>query len=256
MSKKLGIIQSRGLGDILIALPIAYHYKQEDYEIYWPICQEFYSSVKDSAPWVNWIPIATDSTGAFFYETPIISLQSKNCDEIICLYQSLNVVPELCEVPWFQIQHFDEFKYTKAGVPFIKKWTLKDCIQRNTMREQALYNSLVRKPNFYVTQLKGSTFTAHPDLSSVPLDWQRIDVDENITDSIFDWLTIIEKCTALICIDSALSNLVDMLQLNVNDKYWIPRSHIHLTPVLGTNWTILDPPPSSTAAHKIFSSVK
>ena len=35
--KKLGIIQTRGLGDIHIALPIAFFYKKKGFEIYWPI---------------------------------------------------------------------------------------------------------------------------------------------------------------------------------------------------------------------------
>jgi len=46
--------------------------------------------------------------------------------------------------------------------------------------------------------------------------------------------------------------MVDQLKIE-GDKYWLPRSHIHLTPVLGTEWTILEPPPGSTAAQKIFS---
>lgn len=255
MTQKLGIIQSRGLGDILIALPIAHYYYKQGWEIHWPICKEFYDSVKESASWVNWSSLETDKQGYFFYSSPLAYLQNRQCDEIICLYQSLNVVPELSAVPWFQIQHFDEFKYTKANVPFLEKWNLSDCITRNLDREQALFNKLVKNSNYYVTQFKGSTFVATPDLSAIPEDWQRIDVDENITDNIFDWLTIVERSTALICIDSALSNLVDMLKLEVSDKYWIPRSHIHLTPVLGTSWTILDPPVNSTAAQKIFSSV-
>lgn len=255
MAGKLGIIQSRGLGDILIALPIAYFYHKQGWEIHWPICKEFIGSVKESAPWVNWSPLNTDKQGHFFYAAPHSYLKKLECEEILCLYQSLNVVPELSKVPWFQIQHFDEFKYSKAGVPFLEKWNLSECITRNLDKEQELFDKLVKNSTYYVTQFKGSTFTAVPDLSSIPSDWQRIDVDENITDNIFDWLTIVERSTALLCIDSALSNLVDMLKLNVNDKYWIPRSHIHLTPVLGTSWTILDPPENSTAAQKIFSSV-
>jgi hypothetical protein len=52
-----------------------------------------------------------------------------------------------------------------------------------------------------------------------------------------------------------MSNMIDQLGINDVDKYWIPRSHIHLTPVLGTNWTILDPPLGSSASQKIFAAV-
>jgi hypothetical protein len=252
-NKKLGLVQSRGIGDICIALPIAKHYKDQGYEILWPICEEFWPSFKHTVPWVQWIPIPTDKRGEFFYSEPAKRLTALGCTEHLCLYQSLNVVPELANVPWFQIQKFDEFKYTKAGVPFIKKWTLGDCIVRDANREQVLYDRLVERGLYYVTHTEGSSYSTEPDLSAIPKDWQRISITEAETDCIFDWLRIIEGAQALIAIDSVIANLVDQLQLDV-DKYWIPRSHIHLTPVLGSTWTILEPPTDSIAAQKIFKS--
>lgn len=251
MTKKLGIIQSRGLGDILIAAPIAHHYRQQGWDIYWPICQQFHSHVKDTLPWINWIAIPNDNKGEFFYTEPERRLKNLRCDEIICFYQALNVRPELSRVPWFQIQKFDEFKYTKAGVPFINKWTLSSLITRNPQREQDLYGKLVTNPLYAVVHTYGSTYKCHTDLSYLPQEWQVIEISE-LTDCVFDWLKIIEGAQAFIGIDSVFTNLVDQLQLTV-DKYWIPRSHIHLTPVLGSNWTILDPPEDSLAAKAIFS---
>ena len=251
--KKIGILQSRGLGDLIIALPIAKNYHDQGYEVYWPICETFWSSVRDVASWVKWIPIPVDARGDFFYVEPMKRLKAFGVTETVCLYQSLNIVPELAQVPWFQIQHFDEFKYTKAGVPFLKKWSLANCIERNHVREQALYQKLVKQPNYIVTHTEGSTFKVTPDLSNVPSDWQHISITEGVTDCIFDWLTIIEGAQAVICLDSAVSNMVDQLQIDV-DKYWIPRSHIHQTPVLGTDWTILDVPEGSGAAQTIFGA--
>lgn len=250
---KLGILQSRGLGDLLIALPIAKYYHDQGYEIYWPICEPFWNSVKDVAPWVKWIPIPVDSRGDFFYAEPMKRLKAFGVEETICLYQSLNVVPELAKVPWFQIQHFDEFKYSKAGVPFINKWTLAECITRNPVREQALYDRLIKQDQYIVTHTEGSTFKVAPDLSNVPADWQHINITEAESDCVFDWLKIIEGAQAVICLDSAVSNMIDQLKIDV-DKYWIPRSHIHQTPVLGTVWTILDPPEGSGAAQTIFGA--
>lgn len=252
-TKRLGIIQSRGLGDIAIALPIAHYYYQQGYEVYWPVCEEFAPSFEASAPWVHWMPMVTDAKGQFFYHTPSERLKNMKCDEIICLYQSLNVIPQLSEVPWFQIQKFDEFKYTKAGVPFLHKWKLNECITRNAQREEALFNRLVKQGSYYVTHTRGSSYSVDPDLSTVPSDWQRIDITEGVTNNIFDWLMILEKAQALILIDSIFSNVVDQLDIKT-DKYWIPRSHIHLTPVLGSTWTILDPPPDSLAAQRIFGA--
>ena len=255
--QKLMIIQSRGLGDIIIALPIAKYYHDLEYEVHWPICSEFYGSFKDTAPYVNWHPMTTDPQGEFFYAEPIRIAQDLGCDEVICLYQSLNVVPELSKVPYFQIQHFDEFKYSKAQVPFLKKWTLRDCITRNRRREEELYNKLVTEGTpYYVTHLEGSNFTATPDLAAMPADWVRIDINSTTqTDCIFDWLKIILDSQAVICIDSCVSNMIDQLQIE-GDKYWIPRSHIHLTPVLGTEWKILEAPEGSAAKQVIFAASK
>ena len=250
MTKKFGIIQSRGLGDILITVPIADWYRQQGYDIYWPICEEFWGSVKESVPWVKWIPIPADPRGDFFIKEPMARLKAFKVEETLCLYQALNIHPELSEVPWFQIQKFDEFKYTKAGVPFRNKWRLPQLITRNDSREQALYDRLVKNENYVVTHTQGSTYSCEADLSSVPQDWQRIAITEQ-TDSVFDWLKIIEGAQALIMVDSVMSNIVDMYDLDV-DKYWIPRSHIHLTPVLGSVWTILEPPVDSLAAQEIF----
>jgi len=252
-TQRLGIIQSRGCGDIIIALPIARHYYDQGYDIYWPICEEFLVNFKDHAPWVHWIPLATDPRGEFFYSEPRRRLQNLKCDEIICLYQSLNVVPELSQVPWFQIQKFDEFKYTRAAVPFRKKWTLSDCITRFSDREQAVHIRAVTQPLYYVTHLEGSNFTATPDLSALPPEWQRVDINSISGYSVFDWLKVIEGAQALICLDSVIANMVDQLDISV-DKYWIPRSHIHLTPVLGSQWEILEPPEDSLAAKSIFRS--
>lgn len=252
---KLGIIQSRGLGDIIIALPLAHYYHTNyDSEIYWPICEQFWPAVKNHAPWVKWIPIPQDAQGDFFYTEPLKRLKNFGVEEILCLYQSLNIVPQLSQVPWFQIQHFDEFKYTRAGVPFLEKWNLAQCITRNLEREQEVYDKVVTRPEYYVTHFKGSNFTHIPDLSGLPPEWQQIDVDSYPNISPFDWISVIEKAQAVICIDSVYANMIDQLRINDVDKYWIPRSHIHLTPVLGTEWTILEPLPTSLAAQKIFGA--
>ena len=251
----MGIIQSRGLGDILIALPIALHYYEAGNEIYWPICVEFWDSVKDHAPWVHWIPVPTDAAGDFFYDEPLKRIKAFGCKTYIVLYQSLNTQPEFSAVPYFQIQHFDEFKYSKAEVPFLDKWKLDQCITRLPKREADLRTKLgiTDDQPYFVTHLAGSNVEYEPDLSHMPNDWTRIDIVEGMASSVFDWIGVIEGAEALICIDSVISNMVDQLKLPV-DKYWIPRSHIHLTPVLGTQWTILDPIPNSTAAQRIFGS--
>ena len=253
-NKKLGIIQSRGLGDIFIALPIAHYYHKQGYEIYWPVCDEFMGSLVSPVPWVNWISVPVDPQGLYFYDVPVSLLENEGVEQVLCLYQSLTGHPEFTRVPWFQIQKFDEYKYTRTGVPFVNKWKLGECITRDPEQELTLFNKVVKHHQYYVTHLEGSNFNTDIDLPDLPDSWQRVSITPGLTDNIFDWLTIIENAQLLVCIDSCVANLVDQLGLPVKEKIWIPRSHIHATPVLGGTWTIATPPAISAAAREIFKT--
>jgi hypothetical protein len=232
--QKLGIIQSRGLGDIVIALPIAHHYHTQGYEVHWPICQEFIPHVETHVPWVHWHAVTTDS-GSFFYDQPIALLNKLNCDEIICLYQALTG-HKFHEELYFQHTKFDQYKYIKAQVPFLNKWKLSECITRDYAEEQMLYTSLnITKP-YAVIHLEGSDHLAQFDYNSIPDDWQTVTITSDKTPSIFNWLTTLERADSIVCVDSCIANLVDQMNLT-NDKYFIPRSHIGLTPVQAQDWT-------------------
>lgn len=254
MTEKLGIIQSRGLGDILIALPIANHYRKLGNEIYWPICEEFYSHVKNTVPWVNWIPIVTDN-GSFFYDVPMAKLHELGIENALCLYQSLTGHPEFSSRPEFQITKFDQYKYHVAQVPFLDKWKLSECITRDHTREFNLKKNLqINDNNYVLVHLTGSDHKASLNRSWIPQDLRVIEIEPK-TDCIFDWLGIMENAQAIIAVDSAFSNLIDQLGLTQTvDCYFIPRSHIQLTPVLGGSWTVIEPEESVKNRITIFRS--
>lgn len=232
---KLGIIQSRGLGDIVIALPIARYYHHAGYEVHWPICREFLSNFETHVPWVHWHPVTTDS-GSFFYDQPLRILQALNCEEIIPLYQALTH-HQFHEELYFQHTKFDQYKYIRAGVPFVNKWLLNDCITRDLAQEQELYSRMVTQPDYVVIHLDGSDHRAGFDQEIIPNSWQTVEIKPT-TASIFDWLTVLEHAQSLVLVDSVYANLVDQLAIGT-DRYFIPRSHIGLTPVLGQDWTWL-----------------
>ena len=242
MGIKRGIIQSRGLGDIVIALPIARYYADQGDEIIWPICEEFLPSVQAIAPWVTWIGVETDKEGRFFLDTPLQVLQSQGCDldSALYLYQYLSARPDLTDPELFNILKFDQYKYQVSGVPFIKKWQLRDCIVRDPAVEDALREALGIKPGdrYAVTHFKGSSFEARVDVTWLDPEVRLIDVDAHATDSVFDWIGVLEGAEAIICIDSVVANLVDQLCIE-GDLYWIRRSAWDLTPVLGMSWTIV-----------------
>jgi len=253
--KKIGFIQSRGLGDIVIALPIARHYYDEGYEVLWPIAQEFVPSVTQTVSWIKWIPLVVDGN-AYFYETPMERLRNFKCDEIICLYQSLSSHPEMSKRPEFQITGFDQIKYHIAGVPFKQKWTLDQCITRDSQREAALKGQVGIQGDepYVVVHLEGSDYKTTIDPSWIPQGWKVVEI-KPITDCIFDWLGVLEGAQSIIAVDSVIANIVDQLAIADSvDSYFLPRSHIHLTPVLGCAWTVLDPNSETLKRITIFKS--
>ena len=239
--KKLGIIQSRGLGDIVIALPIAKEYYDNGYEIHWPICAPFVSHFRKTAPWVHWHSIPMDDVGYFFLDTPMKILKKEGVtkdDDILYMYQYLSAVPEKTDPDFFAMMKFDQYKYAVAGVPFRKKWTLDKCITRNPDRERNLYDKLVKQPRYMVYQQISSDVNYDLDYSFVDPALQRIEITE-ITDCIFDWLKIIEGAEMLVLIDSVFVNLIDQLGLcDATEKYYVRKWNrsVDGNPVLMGQW--------------------
>jgi type II secretory pathway pseudopilin PulG len=254
MSKnKIGIIQSRGLGDIAIALPIARYYADQGHEVVWPICSEFISSWSASAPWVTWVGIETDPAGDFFLKTPLRVLAEQGVaeDDQLYLYQYLNTSPELTDPELYSILKFDQYKYWVSGVPFRNKWSLAQCVTRDLDRERAFAASLALPDRYAVAHFKGSTFSVELNTQFLDPAVQVINIDDHLSDSIWDWITVLEGAEAFIGIDSIFANLVDQLQLAIPDLYWIRRSPWDLTPVLGSAWTMIPTNLSTKEAQRV-----
>lgn len=241
--QKLGIIQSRGLGDIVIALPIADYYHKEGWEIHWPICREFIPHMYLAAPWVCWHPVDVDPQGRFFLEEPRRILNQLGVSEELCLYQALTGHPEFSSTAYFQHTKFDEYKYLKAGVPFSRKWQLSDCVTRNTNREQELGAKIraeIGDRPYVLVHVQGSDHRAEFDTGIIPKDWAAIEITP-MTTSMWDWLGVIDDSEAVIMVDSVYSNIVDQMQMKDDgSRYFLPRSHIGLTPVQGCHWHWID----------------
>lgn len=242
MGIKRGIIQSRGLGDILIALPIARHYFLAGDEIHWPICQEFLPSFQESVPWVTWYGIPTDDRGEFFVDAPLRVFAANGVDpaHALYLYHYLNTQPQMTNPELFSILKFDQYKYARAGVPFLRKWTLNDCVARDLDREAAFRASLNLPVRYNVAHLTGSSHRAHLEDIKTILDpaVAIIEITE-ATDSIFDWLGVIEGAEAVVCVDSVYANMIDQLKIQGPQLHWLRRSPWDLTPVLGLDWRIV-----------------
>lgn len=242
---KLGIIQTRGLGDIAIALPIAHHYHQEGYEVHWPITDQWVEQMETMAPYVKWYPVKPDH-GPFFYDTPMAILKDMGIDNVLCLYNSLTGHPEFGDTPYFQHVTFDRFKYIKAGVPFSRKWRLAEAINRDPIREKAHHKSLGITGPYVVTHLSSSEQTVRLPQDLIPPEYQIVPLTAR--GWIWDWLTTIEGAEAIVMTDSVVANIVDQLNIPV-EKYFIPQHHIQLTPVHLSDWIWLENPDLKATAR-------
>ena len=240
--QRIGFIQSRGLGDLIIALPIAREYTKKGYEVYWPVCEPFYQQMMRIAPWVKWLSVPVDPAGAFFYENPARQLKAIGVEEELWLYQYLSSHPENTNKSHFAQFKFDQYKYAQAGVPFGRKWELAECLQRDLDRESALYDQLVQKPRYMVYQQHASDLSYTIDLSIIDPEVQCIEITE-VTDSVFDWIKILEGAETMILIDSVVANLVDQLGLTEGkDCYYMRKwnRRVDGNPVFLGDWTFVD----------------
>ena len=216
MGIKRGIIQSRGLGDIVIALPIARWYYEQGDEIFWPICEEFIPSFLESVPWVTWIGVETDKEGRFFLETPLRELTRLGVKEadLLYLYQYLNARPDLTNLDLWHMMKFDQYKYAMAQVPFREKWNLARCVTRDPVRELQLRDQLGigAGDRYMVYQGRASDCAYKLEFPTIDPAVRRVEITE-LTDNIFDWLGVIEGAENIVVIDSVYANLIDQLDL-------------------------------------------
>jgi hypothetical protein len=240
---KIGFIQSRGLGDLIIALPIAREYSKQGYEVHWPVCEPFYQQMMQVAPWVTWYSVPVDDRGNFFYTTPHSILEANGVEEELWLYQYLSSHPDRTNKSHFAQFKFDQYKYAAAGVPFSKKWTLSECITRDPAVEERLYSEVVKQDRYMVYQGVASDLSYDIDLSIVDPAVQCIELEALEGYSVFDWLKVIEGAETIILIDSVFANLIDQLDLNpAADKYYMRKwnRRVDGNPVLMGNWTYVD----------------
>ncbi|MEO8650409.1 MAG: hypothetical protein ABI539_14690 [Acidobacteriota bacterium] len=237
MSKRIGIVQTRGIGDLIMALPIADHFLEQGAEVFWPIDQKFVHMFQPIKPEINFLPVdgTADDGRDFFLNKPLQLINENKCDRTIILYSHLGGL-NICDTRLFESVKFDEYKYAIAGVPFDRKWKLK--YTRNMAREESLYENLGIKGDYVCVHEDGSDLKIPiPIPPDIQRDFQIIKVND-VTDSPFDWLLTFERASKLIMIDSCFSNLVEQMNLP-NEKRLYLRSIINFTPVYKNGWRFM-----------------
>src|SRR5262249_14247696 len=98
---------------------------------------------------------------------------------------------------------FDQYKYQIAGVPFERKNQL--VLRRDAQREEALYRKLIKRDRYHVVMSTASDRSIRIDVGPDRAPGDRIEIT-NETDSVFDWLLVLEKASAYFMIDSCMVN--------------------------------------------------
>lgn len=264
---KLGIIQPRGAGDIIITLPIAKWFYKKGIEVHWVIDQVHIKAFQYAAPYVKFHSISVNENEIksnirhpYWFETPRKILIENKCNEIISfpyeeilhykqlkeladtrIIDPLPINSKICKIPFFT--KFDQHRYVLCSVPFLEKWNLD--IRRNYEREEKLYKQVTNNKPYALFNLIGGVQEHIKVNVNIPRFLKSINAENlnvihisKLTDNLLDWITIIEKATIFVGVDSFYVNLIDQLKIDIN-KYFIRRSTTHHTPVLGTNWNIL-----------------
>lgn len=233
---KIGLIQTRGIGDIVIAAPIAQYYLEHGHDVYWPVDQRFHPFVQAAFPAINFLSVDPSITGEatleYFYSRPLMQLQKMECEQVYCLYSYLSGL-DVVSAKLAKSLKFDEYKYAAANVPFSRKWDLH--VQRNLEREKQLMERLGIEGPYVLLHEEGSNFKLQIQLPPDVQERLQVVRISSITANPFDWIGVIESASLFACVDSCFSNLAEQLNLCA-DKYLFLRSDIRATPVFKNNW--------------------
>jgi hypothetical protein len=204
--KKLGIIQPGKIGDIIICLPIAKWYYDKGYDVIWPVDRNIINNFIDYVEYVKFIPIDFDCRVAHQI------CFNEMCNKIIDVSFTITGASSFNSENYLKqdLYSFDEYKYFLADVPFEEKWNLK--ITRHMDREDNLEKFHYINSPYVIIQENSSDCVRKVQWTNETI--RRIDIT-NASASVFDWITVLEKAEQHILIESAISNMVDQLNITV-----------------------------------------
>jgi hypothetical protein len=231
--RKIGILQPGRLGDIIMLLPIALYYYKQDYTVVWPMFSNIDKMTKDV---VDYIDIRETSENVYTcVEEANKIFKQENITNILDLAATFpgssitDTYVRDCK-DGFGPEAVDQFKYRISNVPFSEKWNFK--INRNTEQENNIYNLYVKQTNYVVTSLTHSRGKLNFKIDAN--DCQIIEM--NTKHNVFYWLKVLENAKCIVCVESAISNLVDQMNFK-NRKFLISKPHDGRTPpVMQCEW--------------------
>lgn len=230
MNKTLLLIQPGAFGDIFTCAPIAKHYSDLGYTVYWPTTNKF-------KPTVNYF----DYVEHIMLDDAVLHPDWLRSDVIKCL----KLIPKLNPTkilnladrgphPTAQMgyEKAEEAKYRLSELDFDVKNTL--VWSRNLDKENELYDRVVGDCGEYIV---GHLVSSRNDRTSIPTNEKRklIEIQEIVGFGIPDWYKIIKNAKAVYCVESSVQCFIDGFSKDLKSpKYLLSRST--LKP--GTRYTI------------------
>lgn len=115
-------------------------------------------------------------------------------------------------------KNFDESFYMQFGIDFDSRWS-EFHVPRNIEREKALFDRFGLSGKKYIFVHDDARFSI--DMKMIEIDPQTIIVrpDRDITENIFDYLTIIENASQIHAIESSFMFIIDSLNIDPETVY-------------------------------------
>ena len=248
MKNTICIIQPGRTGDILITLPIAYHYWLNGKDIIWPVASEFmdmFSSVIFIGnTFIYNIGSICKHSGSFLRS---LAIEHKSLDgEILDL--AIGFGDPTLDAEWKASKlSFDVWKYCTSELEYQIKYYLPEIIVRDKTAEKNLMNLKGIKPGekYIVVHDRGSRGRSFKFKNITDFkDCKIIRITKIDGYNIFNWLSILEGAYQIFCVDSSFLNLVDQFNIIPEGgrffhpwvEYYNPVQLKLLTPKLKEDW--------------------
>jgi hypothetical protein len=229
--KKIGLLQPGRLGDIVICLPIANYFYKKGYKIIWPVFENYINDLVNVVDYVNFIPVSNNIYQCINESKKAFSLY-KNIQiyDIAATFPNSTCTEEYVKQgDGFGSVTFDRFKYNVCNVPFEEKWNLS--IKRDVQDEEKVYNEMVKTSCYNILGLQHSQGKIDVEYIS---NYPNILINQKY--NFFSWLKVLENAKSIILVDSAMSNLVE--QMNLTNKKILITKPKQPQPYFKNNWII------------------
>jgi len=198
--KKCLIIQPGAYGDIILCAPIAKHYKDLDYEVFWPVRREFFNLVSGLG-YVNPIIINEDTLHEDWLRSDVM--------KILPIISQYDLVINLADrgphqTSQLHYENFEQCKYRLANVNINEKHKL--VWSRDYKKEDFIYNKFVSHKDYIFVHNSSShnEVVSYPDFN---LPVVKFEVIKDYT--IFDWYKAIINAKNILCTESSIWAFVD-----------------------------------------------